>query len=353
MATFQEGLHAARPDVTTVLTGMEAEVAAKGLRLLRALPPGRAGARAVAGLGPLAAFAQVGGPFDPGLHGELARMDLPRIALGLGSEDALLTAGGWRPGLRRQVFAGLAAALVVDGQAAERLERAGLPTRRIRIAGTLGEIPTVLPCIESDRADMARALGTRPVWLAADLPGEEVAYVEAAYRLATRQAHRLMLIAAPPEEGAAVDRLAEALAARGLRIARRDAGEEPQEDTEVYLADGPGELGLWLRLAPVTYLGGTLTRGPQRSPYTVASLGSALIHGPKRGGFDVDFTRLLAQGGARAVRQSVGLGPALAELLAPDRAARLAHAAWDVASEGADAMAAAVETVLAQLPEPA
>ena len=336
--------------MTTLVTGLETEVRAPGLRSLKALPPGRAAVRAVSNIGTLVAFAQLGGPFDPGLHGELARLELPRMALGIGAEDVALTAGGWRPGLRRQVFAGLTGALVIDGQAAERLERSGLATRRIRIAGAIGEIPEVLPCIESDREDMARALGTRPVWLAADLPLSEAAYVEAAHRLATRQAHRLMLVVAPPEEGPAVDRLAEALGARGLRISRRDAAEEPEEDTDIYLADGPGELGLWLRLAPVTYLGGTLTTGAMRSPYTVASLGSALIHGPKRGAFDVDFTRLLAQGGARAVRQSVGLGPALAELLAPDRAARLAHAAWDVASEGADAMAAAVETVLAQLP---
>src|SRR6201999_3980937 len=50
--------------------------------------------------------------------------------------------------------------------------------------------------------------------------------------------------------------LAEMLRAQGLRLARRSIGERIAGDTEVYLADTLGELGLFFRLAEVVVMGG-------------------------------------------------------------------------------------------------
>ena len=48
------------------------------------------------------------------------------------------------------------------------------------------------------------------------------------------------------------------------------------------------------------------------------------------------FGRLGAARAARAVGSATDLGEALGDLLSPDRAARLAQAAWAVASDGAE-----------------
>jgi 3-deoxy-D-manno-octulosonic-acid transferase len=48
------------------------------------------------------------------------------------------------------------------------------------------------------------------------------------------------------------------------------------------------------------------------------------------------FGRLGAARATRAVASANDLGDALGDLLAPDRAARLAQAAWAVASDGAE-----------------
>jgi 3-deoxy-D-manno-octulosonic-acid transferase len=67
-----------------------------------------------------------------------------------------------------------------------------------------------------------------------------------------------------------------------------------------------------------------------------AALGSALLHGPRVGDYGPVFDRLGAARAARGVSGVTDLGEALADLLSPDRAARLAQAAWAVASDGAD-----------------
>lgn len=73
-----------------------------------------------------------------------------------------------------------------------------------------------------------------------------------------------------------------------------------------------------------------------------AALGSAILHGPRTGRSGPIFGRLGAARATRAVASVSDLGDALGDLLAPDRAARLAQAAWAVASEGAEV----TETIL-------
>ena len=66
-------------------------------------------------------------------------------------------------------------------------------------------------------------------------------------------------------------------------------------------------------------------------------MGSAIIYGPKPGIFGSVFGRLGAGQAARAVGDAADLGEALGDLLAPDRAARLAQAAWSLSSDGGEA----------------
>ena len=274
-----------------------------------------------------------GGGLRPAL---IARARIPRILVDGAPEPRLLDCGGRWPGLARAVVPLFDHALVRGDAAAERLNRAGLPESRLEIAGPL-ELPVpVLPCNERERRDLAQTIGARPVWLAADLPMSELPAVVAAHRIASRSAHRLLLILAPrlPEEAPA---MAKALAEAGLRVADRAEGEEPEDGTQVYLADGTSEMGLWLRLAPLVLLGGTLPDGPGgRNPCEAAALGSALLHGPMTAPHAEAWARLDTAGAARVVLNGAELGRAVEALLAPDRVALMAHAGWDVATRGAE-----------------
>ena len=103
-------------------------------------------------------------------------------------------------------------------------------------------------------AALRSALAGRPRWLAASThPGEDEV-VARAHRAAER-AHPGLLTILVPRHAARGAEVAARLRAAGLVVARRGAGEAVARDTQVYLADTMGELGLFYRLAPLAFIG--------------------------------------------------------------------------------------------------
>lgn len=245
---------------------------------------------------------------------------------------------GWYPGLLRAALQGFRHVMVQDEASARLFRKAGAALSAVAVTGRLEEDSAALPCLEAERAALARLLATRPVWLAAGVPETEEDAIISAHRAALGLAHRLLLIIAPADPARA-DGLADRMAEReDWIVARRSADEEPEPDVEVFVADGMAELGLWYRLAPVTFMGGSLAgQGCVCNPMEPAALGSAILYGPRPGKFGNVFGRLGAARAARAVGNAADLGDALSDLQAPDRAARLAEAAWTVVSDGAEA----------------
>ncbi|MBC7735692.1 MAG: 3-deoxy-D-manno-octulosonic acid transferase, partial [Candidatus Saccharibacteria bacterium] len=168
-----------------------------------------------------------------------------------------------------------------------------------------------------------------------------------AHREALQLAHRLLLILVP-RNAAAAPMLAEELEAiEGWGVALRRTDHYPDAETQVYIADA-SEYGLWYRLAPVTFMGGSLAgEGCARNPMEPAALGSAIVYGPKPGPYGAAFGRLGANRAARMVGNGAELAMALADLLSPDRAAHQAQAAWMIASEGAEATTCALQAIRA------
>ncbi len=254
---------------------------------------------------------------------------------------------------RRQRTALLALACRIiarDPESAQALRREGASSARLELGGELVEPAEPLPCSETERASFVALTRTRPIWLAAGLPEEELELVLSAHTHALRHAHRMLLLLAPDAEGDAVE-LAERLSQSGWSVARRTLEGEPDEDIQIFIADDPMEYGLWYRLAPVCYMGGTLTGegAHPRSPMEPAALGSAIIHGPRLGRFEAEYTRLGEARAARKTGNATALGEAVADLIAPDRAAILAHNAWAVSSVGAGAAEAVARAVLEEL----
>jgi len=252
---------------------------------------------------------------------------------------------GWFPGLIRGALAPFRWIGALDDAAARTFRRAGAPPAVVSATGRLEEPSAALPCNEAERSTLATVMATRPVWFAANLPDAEEEAVLSAHRAVLQHAHRLLLIVLPAtsDRGDALSARAEA---EGWAVAHRAQDQEPEAETELFIVDSPAEIGLWYRLAPVTFLGGSLSgTGAQRDPMEAAALGSAILHGPRAGAYGSAFGRLGAARAARAVSSSTDLAEALGDLLSPDRTARLAQAAWTVASDGAEA----TETLLARI----
>jgi 3-deoxy-D-manno-octulosonic-acid transferase len=277
------------------------------------------------------------GELMPALLHETAERRLPMMLVNGRTPRFLRERDAWYPGLMRSALSRFSQICAVDEAAARAFRKAGAALSAVAVTGRMEEESAALPCLEAERAALARLLAARPVWFAAGPTAEEEAAVIAAHRATLQQAHRLLLILMPADLTDA-DALAQRLEDQeGWVVARRMREEEPDAAVEVFIADNPAEYGLWYRLSPVTFLGGSLYGpGPTRNPMEAAALGSAILHGPRTGRYGPIFGRLGAARATRAVASASDLTDSLGDLLAPDRAARLAQAAWAVASDGAE-----------------
>lgn len=308
-------------------------------RLFAALPPdgATADARAFLDHWQPAVGVLADGVLPPALIQEAATRGIPLVMVDARAPSLPHGLRGWFPGLTADLLSRLRMVMAVDEPAARQFRRAGARAAALSVAGRMEHPPSALPANEAERAALSRLLATRPVWLACHLPEAEESLIIEAHRSVLRLAHRMLLIVVPDDPARAPALAARMAEVEGWMVARRSAEEEPEADVQVYVADSPGELGLWYRLAPVTYLGGTLSSGGcLTDPLPAAAVGSALVHGPRSGAHGAAIGRLAAAQATALVGSVADLAETLGELLSPDRAARLAQAAWLVTTEGAD-----------------
>lgn len=224
--------------------------------------------------------------------------------------------------------------LTADGATATRLLRGGVPRDRIEATGPILEEPMPLHHDQYELTVMAEALETRPVWYAADVVADEVAPIAAAHISASRKSHRLMLIITPRDINAGAN-VALVLRNAGLKVGVRSQGDDPEQEQQAYVADLPDEAGLWYRLAPLTFVGGSLMGGGAACPFEPILLGSAVIHGTHKTPHEARFARLAKAEACREIRSAAELGIALGALISPEQTARIALAGWDEITQNA------------------
>ncbi len=194
-------------------------------------------------------------------------------------------------------------------------------------------------------AALQAATAGRPLWLAASTHEGEEAIAGAVHaRLAESHPDLLTLIVPRhPDRGPAV---AAALQAAGLAVARQAAEQAIEPDTQVYVADTLGELGLWYRLAEVVFVGGSLVDMGGHNPLEPAKLDSALICGPHTSNIVQVAREMIEAGALRRVGDAETLAAAVAALL-DDPAARRAQI--EAARRYAETQSGVLDNILAAL----
>ncbi|MDD2867981.1 3-deoxy-D-manno-octulosonic acid transferase [Neomegalonema sp.] len=261
------------------------------------------------------------------------------------------SASRWRrfaPGAAESLLGRFGAILAQTPEVSARFVGLGAPPRAVSTAGNLKSEAGPPPHDPAELKKMRKALAGRPVWLAASThAGEEIVMAQAHKRLAEATPD-LTLILAPrhPERGEAVAREVEA-------YGRRSQGDSPDQPG-IYLADTLGEMGLWMRLAPVAVMGGSFTLpGGGHNPMEPASLGTAVVTGPLTHNAEADYARLTAAGGAMQIASAEKLTFAVSLLLADGaaEAKRMGAAAKEAAMESRGALAATLRAVESLAPE--
>jgi len=192
----------------------------------------------------------------------------------------------------------------------------------------------------------------RPIIVAASThPGEEDILLQA-HRTLAGFFPSLLTVIVPrhPNRGEAIAR---AIVASGLHVALRSREELPTATTDVYVADTMGELGLFYRLAPIVFMGGSLVERGGQNPIEAIRLGASVVHGPHVFNFTDVYEALDGAGGARRADTLEALVKQLGQLLADPaaRASTLAASERVVEQLGGalDRTLAALEPYLLQL----
>jgi 3-deoxy-D-manno-octulosonic-acid transferase len=208
---------------------------------------------------------------------------------------------------------------------AERLT--GLGAHSVSVAGNLKFDAPTPPADRQELAALAGLTSGRQIWIAASThEGEERIAAEAHRRVVATFPDVLTLIA--PRHPARGEALRAELQAMGFNCALRSRGERPQRETEIYICDTIGELGLFYRLAGVVMVGKSFVLEGGQNPIEPAKLACAILHGPNVGNFLDVYALLDESGGAALTRDADELTAMLLDLFAdPSRLRAMARAA--------------------------
>ena len=166
---------------------------------------------------------------------------------------------------------------------------------------TTGNLKLDVPAPPADPAKLERLMAMtrgRPIIVAASThPGEDEMLV-AAHRSLCGFFPQLLTVIVPrhPDRGSAIAGL---VSASGLKPALRSREELPTATTDVYVADTMGELGLFYRLSPIVFMGGSMIHHGGQNPIEAIKLGAAIVHGPHVFNFADVYEALDGSGGAR------------------------------------------------------
>ncbi len=204
---------------------------------------------------------------------------------------------------------------------AKKLKKLG--AQNIKTPGNLKYAAGPLPIDEEAFIHLQRILKNRPLWVAASThPGEEKIFIET-HKFLKRSIPNILTILIPrhPERGEAI--LEEARKSN-LTITRRSLDHDPTNETDIYLSDTLGELGLFFCLSSIVVMGGSFVSIGGHNPLEPAYFKTALVWGPHMFNFPEIEKNFLKNKSALKVSKSKKLNSILLDLLThPNKAEKL------------------------------
>ncbi len=255
----------------------------------------------------------------PNILAEIAARQIPAVLVNGRLSDRAYR--GWRrwPAFARSVVG--AFTLIIAQSDEDKIRFAALGAKRAVRSGNLKLAAAPLPVDEAALGSLRVQIGQRPRWLAASIhPGEDKIIGEV-HRAVKAAEPGLLTILVPRHPQKAFD-MTEGLQALGFKVARRSLGDIPARDTDIYMADTMGELGLFYRLCDLAFMGKSLAVGGGQNPAEAAKLGCALLFGADMSNFRDTAAEFLTARAAVQVQNAAELTAAVGRLLR-DSPARL------------------------------
>jgi 3-deoxy-D-manno-octulosonic-acid transferase len=198
----------------------------------------------------------------------------------------------------------------------DRLRLQKLGAKQAITVGNLKAAAAPLPKDKTKLAALRATIGTRPVWLAASTHrGEEVIAMEV-HRTLRAVFPDLLTLICPRHPNRGDDIRAELVRDGSMVVAQRSRHEDITPETDLYLADTMGEMGVFYRLAPIAFVGKSLVApGGGQNPLEPARLRCCVVFGGLMGNFAEMAQHMLAEDVAIKVENRGELADVIAGLL--------------------------------------
>ena len=250
---------------------------------------------------------------------ELGARRVPQVLVNGRLSDNSFASWKKRSYLAEALFENLSHVVAQSDVDAERFRVLG--ARPVTVSGNLKVDAPAPPVDQHVLDELLGQIGRRPVWAAISThDGEEAIAGQVHQRLKPRHADILTVIV--PRHPERAEEIASALAQTGLNVVRRTSGAPIEPDTDVFLGDTIGEMGLYLRLTEIAFVGRSLTWEGGQNPLEPAMLETAVLAGRNVQNFRDSYQKLLESGGAKLVRDEEMLAGAVNYLLGNDAVRR-------------------------------
>ncbi|SDP67684.1 3-deoxy-D-manno-octulosonic-acid transferase [Phyllobacterium sp. YR620] len=230
---------------------------------------------------------------------ELGTRRVPQVLVNGRLSDRSFASWHKRPSIAEALFENLAHVVAQSDIDGERFRALG--ARPVTVSGNLKVDTAVPPVNHAELAAMQRMIGTRKTWAAISThQGEEEIVAQVHHMLKAR--HRDLLTIIVPRHPDRAPEIAEAIEKMGMKVALRSKADQIEPDTDIYLGDTIGDMGLYLRLAEIAFVGRSLTAQGGQNPLEPAMLKSAILSGRNVQNFRDSYQRLIKNGAAKLVR---------------------------------------------------
>lgn len=172
-----------------------------------------------------------------------------------------------------------------------------------------------IPVDEEKKKEIQDEIGERPVWLVSSTHSDEEAKIGRYLKELSAKHEGLLTIIAPrhPTRGVEIRNILQDK--YQLKTALRSANEKIQPETEVYIADTIGEMGIWYELCPIVFIGGSLIPHGGQNFMEPSRCRDAVIVGPHMHNFTDAMNRAKRADGIIQVDETVDLIDMVDQLL--------------------------------------
>lgn len=259
----------------------------------------------------LAVFAE--GDVWPNMVTRLDKQKIPRMLVNARMTQKSFE--GWLrfQGLAKQLFGGFEPTFAANQRTADHLNY--LTRKRVRNTGNIKYAAGPLPADENELNALEAVIAGRPVLGALSThPGEEMMLKDSFTQLSGKLERLPILIIAPRHPDRA-DEIVSIFSDQPVYV--RSSGKMPSGTETVWLCDTLGEMGLWIRLSDVVYLGGGQAGSEiyGHNPIEPLKLEKHILSQPEVDNFKREFADLVEAGAAGFVENADGLTEAVMPLL--------------------------------------